>query len=72
MDNQSGSMAMTIEIQSEDEPDGFEYCSELEADDPAFTRTMQAELFRRIAHAKANPDDFVDFETLKAQVAADV
>jgi hypothetical protein len=60
-------MTMTIEVKSEEEPDGFEYCPELEADDPAFTRTMQAELFRRIEHDKANTDDFVGFETLRLQ-----
>jgi hypothetical protein len=72
MDALGGSMAMAVEAKFGNEPDGFEYSPLLEADDPAFTRAMQAELHRRVAHAKANPDDYVDYETLKVQVAADV
>ena len=42
----------TIKI-DKSEPPGFEYCPELEAEDPFFNRATQAELQRRAADMDA-------------------
>jgi addiction module RelB/DinJ family antitoxin len=48
------------------EPLGFEYSAELEADDPFFNQAAQAEIHRRIADIEANGDAVLeDFNPLE-------